>query len=49
MPFNVLVCIFDRGHAQNNDQWKDDQSGRDGREFREELENGNEGEKPKWG
>jgi len=45
MSLNVLVRILDPGHGENNDQWKDDQSGRNGREFREELENGDEGEK----
>ena len=45
MALDVLVRIFDRSHAQNDDQGKDDQARRDGFELGEELEDGNNGEK----
>jgi hypothetical protein len=45
MALDVLVRILDPSHAQNDDQGKDDQARRDGSELRDELEDGNEGEK----
>jgi hypothetical protein len=45
MALDVLVAILDPSHAQNDDQGKEDQGRRDGRELGDELEDGNEGEK----
>ena len=45
MAFDVLIRILDPSHAQNDDQGKEDQAGRDGGELWNELEDGNEGKK----
>ena len=40
MPFDVLVAILERCDGQNGEQREDDESRRDGREFGEELQDG---------
>lgn len=40
MPFDVFVAIFERGDTPDNEQREDDETGGDGVEFVEELEDG---------
>jgi len=42
MALDVLIRILDPRHAENNDQWKEDESRRDGSEFGEELKDGDD-------
>ena len=45
MAFDVLICILDRSHADNNGQGKNGQARRDRSKLGDELENDDEGEK----
>lgn len=40
MPFDVFVAIFERGDAPDDEKGEDDETGGDGVEFVEELEDG---------
>jgi hypothetical protein len=45
VALDVLITIFDRSKAEDDEKWKDDETGGDGGELVEELEDGNGKEK----
>lgn len=48
VALHILVSVLDRGDAEHDEQGEDDKTGGDGREDREELENGDSQEEAAW-
>ena len=40
MTFNVFIAVFERGNAEDDEEWQDYETRRYGGEDREELEDG---------